>query len=267
MSIPVALVTGASGGIGEAIARILADQGEDLVLVARSAERLEAVADDIRGKTGRFVLAIPLDLEDRGAADALSSILAARGFTVRHLVNNAGYGLAGDVAELPREGQTGIVDLNCRALLDLTCTFLPDILANRGGLLNVASIAAFTPGPGLAVYYASKAFVVSFTRGLAFELKGRGVLVCALCPGPTPTKFGERAGFSPTRAMALTGPLDAMTVARIGLEGYRRGRSVVVPGFANRVIVGLLAMLPVRPVLAILSRIQRARKAVPSGLP
>jgi uncharacterized protein len=258
---PVAVVTGASGGIGAALARALAEDGEDLVLVARSAERLGEVARQIRAGTGRRVVTVPVDLEDRRAVEVIRAALADEAVTVRHLVNNAGYGLAGDVVDLPRDGQTGIVDLNCRALLDLTCACLPDILANRGGILNVASVAAFTPGPGLAVYFASKAFVLSFTRALAFELAGRGVRVSALCPGPTPTGFGQRAGFVPTRATAWTRPADAMTVARAGLDGYRKGRIIVVPGLVNKLLVTLLPVLPTRLVLPILSRIQSGRRA------
>jgi short-subunit dehydrogenase len=257
----IALVTGASGGIGEAIAHVLAREGEELVLVARSAERLAAVASAIASATGRRPTVIPLDLEQRGAVDAIRAKLAQEGLVVRHLVNNAGYGLAGDVAELPRDGQCGIVDLNVRALLDLTVAFLPEILRERGGVLNVASVAAYTPGPGLAVYYASKAFVLSFTRALAVETAGRGVRVSALCPGPTPTSFGTRAGFQGTRAAALIRPLSAERVAREGVAGYRRGRTVVIPGILNRLLVLALGIVPSAVVLPIVARIQRKRRA------
>ena len=260
MTRPVALVTGASGGIGEAFAHELAASGEDLVLVARSALRLEAVAQAIRSNTGRNVLGIAVDLEERGAADLIRDRIAAEGMVVRHLVNNAGFGLSGDVLDLPRDGQTGMVDLNCRALLDLTLRFLPDIIAQRGGVLNVASIAGFTAGPGLAVYYASKAFVVSFTRALAYELKGSGARACALCPGPTSTNFGARAGFKGSKATNLMSPLDAAGVARLGLAGYRAGRVVVVPGFVNRLSVLLLRILPQALVLPVLARAQRQRR-------
>ncbi|MDQ0467933.1 SDR family NAD(P)-dependent oxidoreductase [Labrys wisconsinensis] len=260
MTRPVALVTGASGGIGEAIAHVLAEEGEDLVLVARSEAGLERVAAAIRARTDRAVLVLALDLERRDAADVLRARLAQEGLTVRHLVNNAGYGLCGEVAELPREGQLGMIDLNCRALTDLTVTFLPEILATGGGVLNVASVAGFVPGPGMAGYYASKAYVVSLTRALAFELRDRGVKVSALCPGPTPTGFGARAGYRGSRAMALTRPLDPMLVARIGVAGYRKGKLVVVPGWRNRLIVALLAVLPHALVLPMLAKAQRQRR-------
>ncbi len=267
MTRPVALVTGASGGIGEAIARQLAARGEDVVLVARSADRLACVASSIAAASGRAVAHHAIDLADPDAAERLGARLRQDGHKVRHLVNNAGYGLAGDVADLPREGQLGIIDLNCRALTDLTLTCLPDVLSSEGGILNVASVAAFTPGPGLAVYYASKAYVVSFTRALAYELAGRGVLVCALCPGPTPTGFGTRAGFGMTGAMALTGRLSASDVARIGLAGYFAGRAIVVPGARNRVLTKLLGIVPAALVLPILARVQRGRRDKPPGLP
>jgi short-subunit dehydrogenase len=256
----VALVTGASGGIGEAIARLMAEQGEDVVLLARSADRLARVASDIAAATGRLPVVIVADLEERGAVDHVRRELAGRDLSVRHLVNNAGFGLAGDLVDLPRHAQLGIVDVNCRALLDLTLAFLPDILANHGGVLNVASLAGFTPGPGLAVYYASKAFVVSLTRSLAWEMRGRGVAISALCPGPTATGFGLRAGFDGLRAARLTRPLDAMAVARIGVAGYRAGRVVIVPGWVNRLIVMGLGLVPTRLVLPLIARIQRGRR-------
>jgi hypothetical protein len=256
----VALVTGASGGIGEAIAHVLAEQGEDLFLVARSQDALQRVAVAIRSRTGRTVTILPLDLERRDAADVLRARLAAENLTVRHLVNNAGYGLCGDVADLPREGQVGMIDLNCRALTDLTAAFLPEILTSGGGVINVASVAGFVPGPGMAGYYATKAYVVSLTRALAFELRGRGIRICALCPGPTPTNFGKRAGYKASRAMALTHPLDPMVVARIGVAGYRAGKAVVVPGWRNRLIVALLAVLPLSIVLPMLAKAQRQRR-------
>jgi len=257
---PVALVTGASGGIGEAIALVLAAAGEDLVLVARSIERLEQVAQALRAKTGREILTIAADLEQPGAAERIAARLAEADLSVRDLVNNAGYGLSGDVAELPRQGQLGILDLNCRALLDLTLVFLPQIIAQRGGVLNVASVAGFTAGPGLAVYYASKAFVVSFTRALAYELKGQGVKVSALCPGPTATQFGARACFRGSKGANLMPSLDAAGVARAGIAGYRAGRVVVVPGLVNRLAVLLLKLAPQAWAMPALSAAQRRRR-------
>ncbi len=260
MSRPVALVTGASSGIGEALAQALAEQGEDLLLVARTLSELTRVQSRIAAATGRFVAVAALDLERADAAEAIGAVLREQGLSVRHLVNNAGFGLAGDMADLPVPGQIGMVDLNCRALLALTLAFLPQIRENEGGVLNVASVAGFTPGPGLAVYYASKAFVVSLTRALAFEERESGIRVCALCPGPVPTKFGARAGFGKSAAIALTRPLSAQDVAHIGLAGYFGRRTVVVPGLIPKLMVAVLSILPTRMVLPVLARAQRQRR-------
>ena len=260
MSRPIALVTGASSGIGEAIAHIMAEQGEDLFLVARSAGELERVQAAIIAATGRSVAILPLDLERHDAASLIEQALQRQDLSVRHLVNNAGFGLAGDMADLPVAGQLGMVDLNCRAVLALCLAFLPQIRANEGGILNVASVAGFTPGPGLGVYYATKAFVLSLTRALAFEEKGSGIKICALCPGPVPTKFGERAGFGGSRAIALIKPLSAHQVAHLGLAGYFGGRSVVLPGIVTRLMVAILSVVPTRFVLPVLARAQRGRR-------
>lgn len=261
MTRPIALVTGASSGIGEALAHALAEQGENLVLVARTHSELIRVQAEIRAATSCFVAIVPLDLERADAAAVLQAFLREQDLSVRHLINNAGFGLAGEMADLPAAGQIGMVDLNCRALLALTLAFLPQIRENEGGVLNVASVAGFTPGPGLAVYYASKAFVVSLTRALAFEERENGIRVCALCPGPVPTKFGVRAGFGKSGVIALTRPLSAKDVAYIGLAGYFGRRTVVVPGLIPRLMVAVLSVVPTRIVLPILARAQRQRRA------
>jgi uncharacterized protein len=260
MSRPVALVTGASSGIGEQIAHLLAEQGEDLVLVARSQTELARVQADIVAASGRFVTILPFDLERSDAAASIAEALREQELTVRHLVNNAGFGLVGDIADLPAEGQLGMVDLNCRTLLAFTVAFLPEIRVNQGGILNVASVAGFAPGPGFAVYYATKAFVVSLTRALAFEERKHDIKVSALCPGPVPTKFGARAGFGGFRGMALMKPLSAREVAHLGLAGYYAGRSVVVPGLVTRLMVAALALVPTRFVLPVLAAAQRRRR-------
>ncbi|CAM5775949.1 short-chain dehydrogenase [Labrys miyagiensis] len=261
MSRPIALVTGASSGIGEELARALAEQGEDLLLVARTESELVRVRGEISAATGRFVAILPLDLERADAVEVIREALSRQDLSVCHLINNAGFGLAGDMADLPVAGQVGMVDLNCRALLALTLAFLPQIRENGGGVLNVASVAGFTPGPGLAVYYASKAFVVSLTRALAFEERESGIRVCALCPGPVPTKFGTRAGFHLSGAVDLTRPLSAKDVAHIGLAGYFGRRTIVVPGLIPKLMVAILAVMPTRIVLPVLARAQRQRRS------
>lgn len=260
MSRPVALVTGASSGIGEALAHALAEQGEDLLLIARTQSELARVQSEITAATGRFVAIAAIDLERPDGAEAVRAVLREQDLSVRHLVNNAGFGLAGDMADLPAAGQVGMVDLNCRALLALTLAFLPEIRENEGGVLNVASVAAFTPGPGLSVYYATKAFVLSLTRALAFEERESSIRVCALCPGPVPTKFGTRAGFGQSGVIALTRPLSAKDVAHIGLAGYFGRRTVVVPGLIPRLMVMVLSLLPTRLVLPVLAKAQRQRR-------
>lgn len=257
---PIALVTGGSQGIGAALAAVLAAQDEVLVLVARSAEALEATARSIAARGGRVALTVPLDLAEPGSVAELQRRLSGAGLAVRDLVNNAGFGLAGEVADLPAAGQLGMVDLNCRALLELTLAFLPDIVARRGGILNVASVAGFSAGPGLAVYYATKAFVISLTRALAHELRHDGVRVSALCPGPTPTGFGVRAGFDHGRISRLVPQLSADAVARIGVRGWQARRPVVIPGIGNRVGVALMRLLPQAVVVPLIAKAQRRRR-------
>jgi len=198
MSAPrrVALVTGASGGIGADLARVFARHGHDLALVARSKEQLEALADEIAATGRPRPLVLAYDLTVPEAVDAIAAQLTAADASVEILVNNAGYGLLGDVADLDPAAQIGIVDLNVRALVALCLRFLPELRAVRGKILNVASVVGFFPGPGMAMYYASKAFVLSFGEALWQEMKPYGCTVTTLCPGVTITGFQQRAGFT-----------------------------------------------------------------------
>jgi short-subunit dehydrogenase len=235
METAVTLITGASGGIGEKLAHLAAQAGRKLVLTARSAKGLKAVADAVAAKGHARPVVIALDLSEPGAADRIAADLKKHGLTVAELVNNAGYGLSGHVAKLPRADQINMLDLNVRALTDLTLHFLPQIIAAHGGILNVASTAGFLPGPGMAVYYASKAYVLWFSEALAWELRGR-VRVTALCPGPTPTGFQERArGFRETRLAMFMPTLTAEQVAEQGWRGFERGRRIVIPGLMNKI--------------------------------
>jgi short-subunit dehydrogenase len=231
----ITLITGASGGIGEAIAHVAARAGRRLVLVARSIDRLNAVADAIAAEGHARPEIIALDLGEAGAVDRLAEALAARGLAVAELVNNAGYGLVGLLAKGDRAGQLGMIDLNIRALTELTIRFLPEIVAARGGVLNVGSVASYLPGPGMAVYYASKAYVLSFSEALAQELKGE-VRVTALCPGPVPTGFQERANPGRGLSFPLLLRISADRVAEEGWHGFERGRRVVIPGFFNKLV-------------------------------
>ena len=191
---PVCLITGASAGIGAALAHIFARHGHTLVLAARSKQQLDELAAAIsaKGYTRPHVVAV-----DLGTADGtrqLAEILASRGLEPAYVINNAGFGLLGEAATLDRERQLAMIDLNVRAVTDLSLRFIASVKKYRGGILNVASIAAFIPGPGMAVYHATKSYVLSFTEALHYELADEGVQVCALCPGPVPTEFFNRAG-------------------------------------------------------------------------
>ena len=179
---PVTLITGASAGIGTELARVFAANGHELMLVARREDRLIALADEIAasGKPRPTVLA--LDLERRDAAARIAAELTAQGLEPANVVNNAGFGLAGDAATLDRDEQLGMIDLNIRTLTELSLAFVDSLARHNGGILNVASVAAFLPGPGMAVYYATKAYVLSFSEALHRELHRRGIRVTALCP-------------------------------------------------------------------------------------
>lgn len=254
----VTLITGASGGIGEELAVVAAKAGRSLVLVARSAEGLSRVAERIAALGVARPKTVALDLADTDAADRLADRLAEQSLTVAELVNNAGYGLVGAVATLDRKEQIGIVDLNIRALTDLTLRFLPDILQARGGILNVASTAAFQPGPNMAIYYASKSYVLSFTEALAYELRGR-VRVSALCPGPVPTGFQKRSNMGKTRLSRLPGMAPAR-VADIGWRGFVAGKRVVIPGFLNKMTAFFGPRVPRAAVLAMAAYLASHRR-------
>lgn len=233
-----ALVTGASGGIGAELARVLAAHGHDLILVARNAESLETLGRELERRHGVTVRAIPADLSRPGSAERLWVEVAASGQTVGVLVNNAGAGLHGPTSEQDVDALKAMLELNVTSLVALTRLALPDMVRRGWGrILNVASIVSFQPGgPRMAAYYASKAFVLSFTRGLGAELRGTGVRATALCPGPTRTSFGAHSDLDRTplyRWLALT---PARATAKAAYRGMERGRGVVVPGLATGVL-------------------------------
>ena len=238
---PLALVTGASGGIGEAFARELARQGHDLVIVARSADRLEKLAAEL-GEVEVEVL--PADLQ---ASDQLATVekrVSAVDRPVDILVNNAGYGTAGAFRDLPIDREIGSVDLNISALVRLTHAALqPMVERGSGGILNVASIGAFQPAPNNATYSATKAFVLSFSEALHEEVKPLGVRVTCLAPGLTRTEFQQTAGISGNVAPGFMWA-DANDVARVGLKGLRRNKAVIVPGFMNKATAMLVHLMP-----------------------
>lgn len=252
-----ALITGASAGIGLELARLFAADGHDLILVARRADALENLAVQLRAKHGTTVHIWPMDLADPQAPRQLYERAGAEGVAVDILVNNAGIGAIGPFHQLSAERQLGIIDLNMRALTDLTYRFVPGMRQRgRGRILNLGSIVGFLPGPYMAVYYASKAYVVSFSEALAEELRGSGVTVTCLCPGYTATEFQAVAGIAKSGMLARLRPMPAPTVARIGYRALMAGRRLVIPGWANRISVFGLRFSPRRFAAAAVRRLQ-----------
>jgi short-subunit dehydrogenase len=244
-----ALVTGASAGIGRAIAGMFAGEGHDVVLVARREGRLREVADEIEAAHGVAATVLPADLSEREERDALYESVSGRGIEVDYLVNNAGIGTQGPFAGIDLDRDLDLVELNVAAPTHLSKLFVRDMVARgHGGVLNVASTAAFQPGPYMATYYASKAYELSFSQGLHEELRGDGVTVTALCSGPVATEFQERAGMTDVPIGRQDGGLirwlDPEEVARAGYRGLADGRAVVVPGTANRLVRLAAKLLP-----------------------
>ena len=250
---PVTLITGASAGIGTELARVFAANGHELVLVARREERLTALADEIEAAGRPRPTVLALDLERRDAAARIATELTMRGLEPANVVNNAGFGLSGPAAALSRDEQLGMIDLNIRTLTELSLAFVDSLARHRGGILNVASIAAFLPGPGMAVYYASKAYVLSFSEALHRELAGRSIRVTALCPGPVLTEFQARSGMRLDRTMTMV-LVPADRVAQIGYSGLMRGKRVVVAGFAMKLAALLLRFMPHALLLRVVQR-------------
>jgi len=258
---PVTVITGASSGIGAELARIFAAAGDEVALVARREPELHALADAIAKAGHGRPHVIPIDLGRVDSPARIGHELLARGLEPAVLVNNAGFGLLGDVAALDRGEQLAMIDLNVRTLTDLSLRWIDSIGRHRGGLLNVASVAGFFPGPGMAVYYATKAFVLSFTEALHSELKPRGIRVTVLCPGPVPTEFQARAGIGKLMGGGFLGR-SAERVAREGYEGLLRGHRLVVPGFGNKLVTLLPRFLPRGFLLANVHNSQKARPHV-----
>jgi short-subunit dehydrogenase len=255
---PVCLITGASAGIGAALAWQFAKAGHALVLTARREAQLAALADEIAAAGHARPLVIAADLATPAGPARLAATLAERGLEPAIVVNNAGFGLLGEAAELDRARQLAMIDLNVRALTDLSLRWLDSVRRHRGGILNVASVAGFLPGHGMAVYHATKAYVISFTEALHAELKAEGVRVCALCPGPVQTEFLGRAGM-PQDYFPDYMTRSAERVAREGYEGFMAGHRVVVPGKPNRIMTLLPRLLP-RPLMLALTE-RRWRRA------
>ena len=236
---PVALITGASAGLGVEFARQLSKRGHRLVLVARRKERLDALARELGNAR-----AVAIDLSVTGSANQLIADVESAGEQVDILINNAGFGLRGHFAEQDPSRLRQMIDLNCGTLTELCRAVLPQMIERRSGaILNVASTAAFQPGPGMAVYYATKAFVLSLSEALHEEAKPHGVRVTALCPGPTRTEFGDVAGFSESAALMRVS-MDAEPVVRKGLKALDANDAVVITGALNRAVAFSTRLAP-----------------------
>lgn len=257
---PLAFITGASTGLGREFARLCARDGYDLVLIARSLPQLEELALEIRQSTNRAVRVFEKDLSIPDAAREVFDELTSAGLKVELLINNAGFGLVGRFWELDEDQQMQMIQLNVGALTHLTRLFLPQFVQRRGGqILNVASTAAFQAGPLMAVYYATKAYVVSFSEALHNEARDYGVTVTALCPGPTKTEFDKRAGGTNTKLFKGKNVMDASSVAQIGLAALRARKPLVVAGPINAVTAFLTRFAPRQFAASIARRLQEAK--------
>lgn len=252
-----ALVTGGSTGIGVDLAECLARDGYDLILAARSEAGLKAVADRLSKSYDIKAHVFAIDLMQQGAGVRLAEAIAAAGLSVDVLVNNAGYGKAGAFDGSDLGEQLGMIDLNDRVLVELTHIYWPQMLKKgRGGVLNVASMAGFLPGPLMAIYYASKAFVLRFSEALWEEARGTGVHVSCLCPGATKSEFRQRAGTGETRMGQTAEVMGSMPVAELGYAGFKRNKPVVITGKGNGRIAFLTRLLPRATILRMVRNVQ-----------
>src|SRR5919201_3210199 len=251
-----ALITGASGGIGYQLAWLLARDGFDCVLIARSQGKLEELATRLEAECHVKTLVIPKDLGKSSAVDEIFEEVTAASLAIDVLVNNAGYPVFGAFTETRLETELDMLQVNVVALTALTKLFLHGMVERRAGrVLNLASTAAFEPGPLMAVYYASKAYVLSFSEALAEELRGTGVTVTALCPGPTKTGFQKRGEMEDSR-LVQGQIMDARSVAVEGYRGMLAGRAIVIPGFRNKLVPWVVRLSPRAMVPRVVRRMQ-----------
>ncbi|MGO9539111.1 MAG: SDR family NAD(P)-dependent oxidoreductase [Terriglobales bacterium] len=247
-----ALITGASGGIGYELGKLFARDHYNLVLVARSADKLNQVAGELQGQFGITAKTLALDLAAGPAAKSLFDQVQGEGVVVDVLVNNAGFGVFGEFVPMAEEEILGQIQLNITALTQLTRSFLPAMVARRSGkIMNVASTAAFQPGPLMAVYYATKAYVLSFSEALANEVAESGVVVSCFCPGATDTGFQKRAGMENSRLFKKIGAMNVETVARDGYRGLMSGKTLVISGAQNWLVAESVRFAPRKLVTAV----------------
>jgi len=229
------LITGASSGIGYDLAKIAAADGKNLILVARSEDKLEQLAEELRKSYPIEVVSIAVDLSDEAGVNELISEVETGNLAIDTLVNNAGFGDFGDFAKADLAKNMEMIRLNISALTHLTHTFMQKMLiSGKGRIMNVASTASFMPGPGMAVYYASKAYVLSFSEALTRELKGSGVTVTTLCPGPTNTDFAKVSGLGHSLMHRMLPPATSLDVAKAGYKAMLKGKSIEIPGIMNK---------------------------------
>ncbi|MCH8554196.1 MAG: SDR family oxidoreductase [Schleiferiaceae bacterium] len=258
-----ALITGASGGIGAEFAKLHASKGHDLILTARSADKLEKLAQELRQLYAIEVVVLPQDLGEPNGAKALFDAISKQGLEISVLINNAGFGDFGAFADAPWDKTATMIQLNVNELVQLTYLVLPQMLARKQGyILNLGSVASFLPGPMMTVYYATKAFVLSFSEGLAEEVRGQGVHVSVLCPGPTASDFQARSRMNESKL--LEGPFANMPssaeVAKYGYEQLFKKKRVSIHGTANKLMISLTKLLPTTWKAKMMAKIQVARQ-------
>ena len=252
-----ALITGASSGIGLALARHFAQDGYHLVLAARSVDKMQALADQLHSQFQVDVTVIGADLETNGGAVQLHADIKARNIVLSALVNNAGYGAFGEFKDSALPQELAMMQLNMNTVVVLTKLFMPDLLATRGKILNTASTAAFQPGPYMAVYYATKAFVLSFSEAIASELEGTGVTATALCPGPTASGFQDKADLGNSALVKGKKLPTSEEVAALGYRAMQRGQRVYIPGFMNWAMAQSIRFTPRNMVTRLVKTISR----------
>lgn len=241
----IALITGASSGIGYEFAKLFAQNKYNLVLVARSEQKLKQIADELKQKYGIAVKLIPKDLSTLNSPTEIFTELQKAGVKVDILINNAGFATYGFFSEIDIDAELQMMQLNMVTLTLLTKLFVKEMIKHKEGkILNVASTAAFQPGPLMAVYYATKAYVLSFSEAIANELEGSGVTVTALCPGPTESGFQSRANMESSKLVSGRQIMDAATVARIGYDGLMKGKTIVIPGLKNQLMTLSIRFTP-----------------------
>lgn len=256
-----ALITGGSGGIGFELAKLHAKNGDNLILVARSKERLEIIKKDLEEEYGIKVDVITKDLSLSGSTEELYNEVKYMKVKVDYLINNAGFGLFGEFSETNWEKELSMINLNIIALTHLTKSFIRDMKLSGGGrIMNVASTAAFQPGPRMAIYYATKAFVLHFTEALAEELDGTNISITAFCPGATDTQFQKESKMEKTKLVSLMSLDDVVTVSKYGFDAMMEGKRIAIPGVIHKISSKSYRFLPRNIITKIVGMIQKEKK-------